>query len=210
MKILILAPYARGQAPSQRFRFEHYLEKMQERGIAYDYKSFLSASAWSFFFKPGHTFRKVMALTAGFLRRWLLMFRISQYQYVFIHREAAPVGPPVFEWIIARLYRKKIIYDFDDAIWVPAASSANKIALHFKWFSKIATICKLATTVTAGNQYLAEFAGRYCKNVQVIPTVVDTEKVHDQIQDHAVPFPAVGWTGTLTTCLLYTSPSPRD
>lgn len=127
------------------------------------------------------------------------MFRIRKYHYVYIHREAAPIGPPVFEWIIARVYRKKIIYDFDDAIWVPAASTVNKMALHFKYFSKVASICKMAYTVTVGNKYLADFAAQYCKNVVVIPTVVDTGKVHDQLQVHQVANPAVGWTGTLTT-----------
>lgn len=199
MRVLFLAPYPANEAPSQRYRFEHYLGKLKQQGIQYNYQPFLSQSAWKIFFKPGHYLNKILALLGGFLRRWILMTTIRKYDYVFIHREAAPVGPPVFEWIIARLYRKKIIYDFDDAIWIPSASSANKIALHFKWFSKVASICKMASTVTAGNQYLADFAGRYCKNVVIIPTVVETEKVHDQVQDHAVAVPAVGWTGTLTT-----------
>jgi glycosyltransferase involved in cell wall biosynthesis len=127
------------------------------------------------------------------------MFRMGKYDFVFIHREAAPIGPPLLEWIIARIHRKKIIYDYDDAIWIPSVSSSNKIALHFKWFSKVKRICRMSYGVSAGNQYLANYARRYCKNVFVIPTVVDTEKIHNKKQDQQVAKPAVGWTGTITT-----------
>jgi glycosyltransferase involved in cell wall biosynthesis len=199
MRILFLAPYPVNESPSQRYRFEHYLEKLAQQGILFDYKPFLSRSAWKIFFKPGHYLHKTGSLLGGFLRRWILMTRIGKYDYVYIHREAAPVGPPVFEWIIARLYRKKIVYDYDDAIWIPSVSKHNKIALHFKWFSKVASICRMAQTVTTGNKYLADFAATYCKQVVIIPTVVNTQKIPARIQDHQLAEPVVGWTGTLTT-----------
>ena len=53
---------------------------------------------------------------AGFICRLLLLFSVPTYDFIFVHREAAPVGPPVFEWLIAKGLGRKIIYDFDDAI----------------------------------------------------------------------------------------------
>jgi glycosyltransferase involved in cell wall biosynthesis len=199
MKILFLAPYPAYESPSQRYRFEHYLESLQEQGIAYSYKPFLSKWAWTFFFQPGHYLKKIIAVSTGYLRRWGLMFTIGRYDFVYVHREAAPVGPPVFEWIISKLYRKKMIFDFDDAIWVPVVSQSNRVARLIKWPSKVASICNMSYRVSAGNHFLADFARKYCRNVIVVPTVVDTEKTHNKLQQQEIDNPVVGWTGTFST-----------
>jgi glycosyltransferase involved in cell wall biosynthesis len=200
VNILFLAPYPAHESPSQRFRFEHYLDYLRQKGISFRYSPFLGNSTWEIFFKPGNYWRKLAGLSAGFARRWLLMFTIGKYDFIYIHREAAPMGPPVFEWIIAKLYRKKIIYDFDDAIWIPVSSQYNKIARYFKWFSKVRTICRWSYKVSAGNQFLADYAAQYNRNVVVVvPTVVDTEDVHNRIQDQATASPVIGWTGTFST-----------
>ncbi|MBS1573225.1 MAG: glycosyltransferase family 4 protein [Bacteroidetes bacterium] len=199
MKILFLAPYPVNESPSQRYRFEHYLALLTKEGITYSYQPFLSISAWKFFFLPGRHFQKALAVLGGFIRRWLLMFTVGKYDFVFVHREAAPLGPPIFEWIIAKIFCKKMIFDFDDAIWVPVASENNRIAKFFKWPSKIATICKISYKVSAGNEYLAAFASKYCKNVEIVPTVVNTELVHNKLQNQQTDNPNIGWTGTFST-----------
>jgi len=199
MRILFLAPYPANESPSQRYRFEHYLGSLAEYGIRYDYRPFLDISAWRIFFKPGNYIGKLSGVIKGFIQRWLLMFTIGKYDFIYIHREVAPIGPPVFEWIIARVYRKRIIYDFDDAIWIPVASEHNSMAKGLKWFSKVGTICRFSYKVSAGNNYLADFARNYNKNTFIIPTVVDTENVHNLKQEHSASKLVVGWTGTLTT-----------
>jgi glycosyltransferase involved in cell wall biosynthesis len=199
MNILFLAPYPANESPSQRYRFELYLSYLKQLGINYTYKTFLSIAAWNIFFSKGNSFRKIAGLCGGFARRWLLMFTIARYDYVYIHREVAPAGPPIFEWIIAKLYKKKIIYDFDDAIWIPVASGYNKTARYFKWFRKVSTICRWSYKVSAGNNYLAEYAAKFNKNVFIIPTVVDTELVHNRLQDQSTAAPVIGWTGTFST-----------
>ncbi len=64
---------------------------------------------------------------------------------------------------------------------------------------KVASICSWAHTVSVGNDFLAAFARRYCRNVIVIPTVVDTENVHNRMQDQNTNQPGIGWTGTFST-----------
>lgn len=199
MRILFLAPYPAFESPSQRYRFEHYLPYLKEKGIDYSYTPFLSKSAWAVFFKPGNTFRKAMGVLAGYARRFLQLFTLFRYDYIFIHREAAPIGPPVFEWIMAKLFRKKIIYDFDDAIWIPATSSYNKAASRLKNFGKVAKICKWSYKVSVGNAYLGAYASQFNKNVVLVPTVVNTEEVHNELQNQQTDKPAVGWTGTFST-----------
>ena len=71
---------------------------------------------WSILYQPGHSAKKAGGILAGFICRLLLLFSVPTYDFIFVHREAAPVGPPVFEWLIAKGLGRKIIYDFDDAI----------------------------------------------------------------------------------------------
>lgn len=102
------------------------------------------------------------------------------FDKVFIHREATPVGPPWFEWFVARIFRKPIIFDFDDAIWLPNSSKANeKLVGKFKNHSKTSKICSLAQTVTVGNSFLANYARQFCNDVRIIPTTIETENIHN-------------------------------
>ena len=76
--------------------------------------------------------QKIIGVILGYFKRIMLLFQLHNYDYVYIHREATPVGPPFIEWIISKLLRKKIIYDFDDAIWIKQSSEANPFSSCFK------------------------------------------------------------------------------
>ena len=200
MRILFIVPYPPGRAPSQRFRFEQYLDILLAHGHQYHLAPFISVATWNILYKPGHTATKALGILAGFVRRVGLLFSVPKYDYIFIHREAAPVGPPVFEWIIARVLRKKVIYDFDDAIWLANTSEANKIAAGVKWHHKVADISRWAYKNSCGNAYLAAYARQFNAQAIVNPTTIDTVNLHNQVRDQASPGRLViGWTGTHST-----------
>lgn len=201
MKVLFLAPYPKHRAPNQRFRFEQYLDFLEASGLQYEYHSFWSEEVWQIFYLPGHYIQKFTGLLSGMFRRLLILTRLSQFDFVFIHRESAPIGPPVLEFLIARIWRKKIIYDFDDAIWIRNYSNANKgVARWLKWHRKVPHICRMSYRVSTGNNYLAEYARQHNNQVTVVPTTIDTEGHHNRIKpiDHEPPL-VVGWTGTHST-----------
>jgi glycosyltransferase involved in cell wall biosynthesis len=198
--ILFLVPYPIGRSPSQRFRFEQYLPALMQQGHSYQLESFLTESAWSILYKPGHTGAKVISILGGFWRRLNLLFRVSAYDFVFIHREAAPLGPPILEWLIAKAFRKKVIYDFDDAIWLANISEANHLAADLKWHHKVASICRWSYKNSCGNAYLASYALQFNLSTIINPTTIDTEQLHNQVRDQAAPGRLViGWTGTHST-----------
>ncbi len=200
MNILFVIPYPPGQAPSQRFRFEQYLELLTEVGYHYKLAPFISASAWSILYKPGHHLAKVTGVLGGFLRRIALLFSVSSYDFIFIHREAAPIGPPIFEWIIARLLKKKIIYDFDDAIWMKDPAGEQTMVSRLKWQQKVGSICRWAYKVSCGNTYLRDYAQQFNANAIINPTTLDTELLHNQVRDQQnTTIPIIGWTGTHST-----------
>ena len=136
----------------------------------------------------------------GFARRLLLLFSVPTYDFVFVHREVAPIGPPVFEWFIAKVLGKKIIYDFDDAIWLANTSEANKMAAGVKWHNKVMYICRWAYKNSCGNTYLADYARQFNSVTVVNPTTIDTVHLHNQVRDQTAPGRLViGWTGTHST-----------
>ncbi|MEM6631027.1 MAG: glycosyltransferase family 4 protein [Bacteroidota bacterium] len=205
MHILIVAPYPPKSAPSQRFRLEHYLPYLEEHGITYDYVPFYSEKVWNIMYRKGKVLAKVLGVMQGFLKRILLLFRLRKYDKVFVHREATPLGPPFFEWWATHVFRKELIFDFDDAIWLPNASQVNRFSLYLKWNKKVNRIIKWAEVNIAGNKYLEEHSQKFSSNSILIPTVVDTENHHKGIAIQDIDSPNIGWTGSITT-LEYLSP----
>lgn len=199
-KILFLTPYPHGQAPSQRFRFEQYLGALAAAGHTYKLESFLTQDTWEILYKPGRAAAKGWGIMAGFIRRLRLLARVSAFDFVFIHREAAPLGPPMLEWLIAKVLRKRVIYDFDDAIWLANTSEANRMAAGLKWHHKVANICRWAYKNSCGNAYLADYARQFNSHSLVNPTTIDTEHLHNKVRDQVAPGRLViGWTGTHST-----------
>ncbi len=200
MNILFLIPYPPGKAPSQRFRFEQYLDLLTRHGHTYRLVPFLSDATWAILYKPGHTVSKVLGILLGFLRRLGVLLTVPSYDFIFIHREAAPIGPPVLEWLIARVLGKKIIYDFDDAIWMKDPAGEQNFISGLKWQQKVGSICRWAYKVSCGNAYLRDYARQFNPNSIINPTTLDTENRHNQVRDqHRPERPVIGWTGTHTT-----------
>lgn len=197
MKVIFIVPYPKDEAPSQRFRFELFYTDLQSAGINYEIQSFIDIETWRILYKPGNHLKKLLGILKGFLRRALLLFRLHHFDWVLIHREATPIGPPLFEWLIAKVFRKKIIYDFDDAIWLPNVSESNRFISKLKWYAKVASICKWSYKISCGNAYLAQFARKYNNQVFVIPTVVDTEIFKPAKSTNRIV--TLGWTGSVST-----------
>ncbi len=198
-KILFLTPYPFGQAPSQRFRFEQYFDLLTEKGFEIDTHSFLSDKTWSEIYSQGSFLKKSLGILGSFFRRFILLFSLRKYDFIFIHREASMIGPPIFEWMIAKVFRRKYIYDFDDAIWLPNYSQQNAKFHRLKNYGKVNKIIKWADKITVGNDFLKEFALQYNENVIVIPTTIDLVNVHNiECNQDSTPV-NIGWTGTHTT-----------
>lgn len=198
-KILFIAPYPFGEAPSQRFRFEQYFAYLRINRIEIEEAPFLDDKGWKTLYKEGSSLKKVGAISRSFFRRFGLLFRLRKYDHIFIHREASMIGPPMFEWMIAKVLRRKFIYDFDDAIWLPNYSESNARFQRLKMYKKVNKIMKWANQISAGNDYLADYARQFNKNVQVIPTTIDTENVHNTIGNQEQSPIVIGWTGSHTT-----------
>jgi glycosyltransferase involved in cell wall biosynthesis len=197
-RIFFIVPYPKNEAPSQRFRFEQYIPFLEKNGYSVEIHPFYNYETWQTLYHQGKTFRKAMGVIISFLRRFSLLFKLKKADYLFIHREAAHVGPPIFEWIIAKVLRRRYIYDFDDAIWLPNYSDTNARYHRLKAYWKVNYCMKWAYRISAGNEYLASYAKQFNGHVTIIPTTIDTT-YHSITCDHEQSKPVIGWTGTHTT-----------
>lgn len=201
-KILFLVPYPLEISPSQRFRFEQYLPLLSNRGFQFKVSTFLQKDKGEIFSMPGNTIRKFRILVPAFLRRVKDMCRAPFYDIVFIHREAAPVGPPVFEWFLKFVLDKPIIYDFDDAIWLTDKTDEGALVRLVKCRNKVKSICRWSYKISCSNEFLADYASRFNKRVTVLPTTIDTISVHNRklyaIEKDRSKI-TIGWTGSHST-----------
>jgi glycosyltransferase involved in cell wall biosynthesis len=194
-------PYPKGIAPSQRFRIEQYVPFLEDQFEVRVFP-FWSEKAWKILYKKGNTGKKIWYLLTAFGRRKLALLKSINVDYVYIHREAAPIGWPVFEWFLCKVMGKKLVYDFDDAIWLPNQSEANRtLVKHAKLHSKVASICKWSYKVSVCNDFLADYARKHQSNVVLIPTTIDTKNLHISTlyNKQANHLPTIGWTGSHST-----------
>ncbi len=196
LRVLAFVPYPTGRVPGQRFRLEQWAPHLARLGIEVRFAPFLDVATLDVLYAPGHALRKVRATLAGHLRRFINTRAWGDCDVVWVYREATLLGPPWIERRVARC--RPLVFEFDDAIWLPAASAANAWARHLKPADKTAEICRLARHVVVGNSTLAEFARTRAAAVSVVPSTIDTG-VYALRARAANPRPVLGWTGSTTT-----------
>lgn len=199
LRVLVLLPYPPGRAPSQRFRIEHFIPLLESKGIQVTLAPFLTDRTWEILYRDGKYFSKLFGFLRGFVKRYLLLFSLRRYDIIWVHRETAPIGLPLLAWVMTKVLKKKVYFEFDDAIWMPNVSDSNRNFSFLKPYRNALYLMKNATVNVCGNDYLRAFAAERNPNSICLPTVVDTEKGHsgEQIQDSVSP--VIGWTGSHST-----------
>lgn len=200
-KILFIAAHRPGRSPSQRFRFEQYFDFLKANGFDYDFSYLISAADDKKFYSAGNYHTKFRVLVKSFFTRMKDTGRVNNYDIVFVQREAFMTGTAFFEKKFSKS-KAKFIFDFDDSIWLSNVSDGNKNLEWLKDYSKTGKIIEMANMVIAGNQYLANYALNFNKNVKIIPTTIDTDYHRKKNYTGAETNQAgtcIGWTGTSTT-----------
>ena len=200
--ICFVIPYPLNKVPSQRFRFEQYKEYLQQKGFRVNYFPFLNEEESNQLYGSSSPLKKSILLCLGFFNRIVMLVKSRNSDYFFLHREAVPVGPPIIEWAIAFILRKKIIYDFDDAIWTTDRTDETGIEKIIRWRWKVKAICKWSYKISCGNEYLMRYAKQFNLQVVLNPTTIDTENLHNPYL-YTSPSNStqltIGWTGSHST-----------
>lgn len=197
-RILALSPVPEGGA-GYRLRIAQYAPYLREAGYELTIEPLYDPATFDIMYQPGHYAAKAAGLAHGTAARARAVRNASAYAAAWVYREAHPLGPAVFERAIARR-GVPLVFDFDDAIYLPNSSQPNRLVRRLKRPGKTAEIIGLSDHVIAGSGYLAAYARRYSSAVTVVPTVVDTEvwRPHAPGPDRD-RVPVIGWIGTPTT-----------
>jgi len=196
--LLALVPSPSASA-STRFRVEQFGPALAAAGVDLVVRPFLDDEGFRVLYSRGAPWRKLRAAALAVVRRLGDLVRAQNADAVLVHREAALVGPPILEWAIARAIGRPILFDLDDAIWVPYASPTYGAFLSrlFKSPGKTHFTLGAAAAVICGNPYVRDYAARYNARVALIPTVVDTDVFCPRPAHN--PVPVLGWIGTHST-----------
>ncbi|MCX2743395.1 glycosyltransferase [Mangrovivirga sp. M17] len=199
-KVLFIGIHRPDRSPSQRFRFEQYLDFLKGEGFDCKQEYLLNQKDDKIFYSDGAVLGKARIVLKSILKLIRLAY-FTRYDIVFVQREAIMLGTSFFERRFSK--RSKLIFDFDDAIWKHQAGdikSANKMFYFLKNPNKTKDIIKAADLVIAGNNYLANYARQFNSKVKIIPTTIDTQE-YQRIMKKETGKVCIGWSGSFSTII---------
>jgi glycosyltransferase involved in cell wall biosynthesis len=208
-RVLVFTVKPPGLSPGQRFRLEQWAPYVKASDdIEMEFLPFESPELTRVLYEMGKKPEKALWVLRDFFRRAAHVVRARKYDAVIIYREASLIGPAIWERVLAGL-NIPFILDFDDAIWMPTqVSKANGIFAKLHFVGKTSTLCKLASAVIVGNNFLADYARERNRNTFVLPTSIDLSNY--RVMPEAKPSDPfiVSWTGSTHT--LYNFEAARE
>ncbi len=163
------------QVASSRYRVYQYLGELQKSGF--------HASLYVMPSLHGKAVYSRIKIGVQIFVRALLN------RVIFLQKQ--PLPPVIINML--RALGKIVVFDFDDAIFAthPASSSIGKR-------KELGAFLSSVDHVIAGNEYLANYARTFNRNVSVIPTCVDVEAIEARSR-HLMRFDQddviIGWIG---------------
>lgn len=186
------------EAAATRFRLNQFVEPLAEFGIELKVSSFLDSNQFRRMYAKGGEVGKALGFTRPVLRRIGEIFESRKYDLIFVQREAMFFGPAIFEWLIQKIGNIPMVFDLDDATYVPYLSpSYGRLGSFLKFFGKTDKLIERAAVVTCGNRFIAEYVEAKGTHAVVIPTVVDTNTFCPAEKTNNTP--VIGWIGTHST-----------
>ena len=190
-RLLVISPYP-SSAPSHRVRLEQYVPSLRARGVEVTVRSLLDERAFR-----SRGVRLATAVMIGAARRIAEAVTAGRFDAVLVHREALPLPTAAIERVLGHTARR-LIFDFDDAIYLPQPEMRTPLAGLLRSPAKFGAMIGSADRVLAGNARLAEHASIYNRDVRIVPTTIDT--------DRTTPGPVrddgrvvIGWMGSPST-----------
>lgn len=197
-KVLVISAHRLNRSPSQRYRYEQYIEFLKTKDYHFTFSFLLGEKSDSIFYAKGFSVLKAFILFNSFLIRLKDLIRFNDFDIILIQREALFVGSSFFERKAFKS-KAKVIFDFDDSIWIMDTSPGNKKWEWLKNPNKTKENIQNADLVIAGNTYLADFAKQFNKNVILIPTTVDCNVHFPKPELREKETLVIGWSGSIST-----------
>ena len=180
-RILFIA--AGEPSASSRYRAEQFVQFSIKHNQTQKYKFFAIQPSQKI-----EDYGRSIYLFFMIIRKVYSLFLCKSYDIIFLQRNPVKLFSPYYEWIIKNAIRKKVVFDFDDNLWV----------LTSNYDRRIDKILQIADIVIVGNQYLRNKALSFNPSVFVVPTVVDTDSIPSRVTNLDSTEPVVVcWSGSL-------------
>lgn len=194
MRVLALTKYG-PLAASTRQRFLQYRPYLEVNGVTLDVEPLLGDGRLARI--GGETKARgegPIGLARLYRNRFAKLRRARDYDLLWVQYELFPYLPGLFERL-AGLARVPVVVDYDDAIFHTYDRHRRPIARALLG-RKLEPLLKRAAACICGNDYLLDYARRFCPESVLIPTVLDTD--HYVPPPSPPPRPRVGWIGSPT------------
>jgi glycosyltransferase involved in cell wall biosynthesis len=193
-RLAALVPYLLGTSP-QRPRIELWSRYLERSGWEVKFFPFEDAALHKILYRPGERLLKGRRLLACYVNQARRILDSSPCDALFIHREAALIGPALLERLGARRFRVPVIYDLDDPIFLSYRSPTNAWFSLLKFSGKTHSIVRLSSQVITHNRLLANYVATHNPCVSVIPNCVDTDRYTSTSETSTRP-PRLVWIGS--------------
>ena len=197
-RIVVLCPHSPDRAPGQRLKFEQYYGSWRAAGYEVDVRPFWSSKAWEHLYERGQWGRKLASVAGGYLRRAGDAPAALRADVVYLFLEAAPLGPPVLERLLARR-RVPVVYDIDDLVYLPHSSRQNPFMRWLRDHGKVHELMGLADHVIVCTPHLESVAARHNAKVTRISSTIDLDLYHPRPHRPRTEGVVVGWSGSHST-----------
>jgi glycosyltransferase involved in cell wall biosynthesis len=197
-RILVICPHPEGYVPGQRLKYEQYFDNWRQNGYDITISPFMSKKMQEIVYKKGHFLQKVLGTADGYRRRFMDIFRVRQYDLVYIFLSVTPFGPPCSEWLFTSL-AKKVIYDIDDLVFLKNVKHESPLLGALKGKKKPFFLMRKADHVISCTPYLDGIVRQYNQHSTDISSTINTDTyipVNKYSNDNV---PVLGWSGSHTT-----------
>ncbi|MFY0689702.1 MAG: glycosyltransferase family 4 protein [Cyclobacteriaceae bacterium] len=196
-KILFIAAHRPNRSPSQRFRFEQYFEFLGQNDWEVEFSYIIDEHSDKVLYQSGRIVSKAFVFAKSVVFRLKDLIKSRNVDIVFVQREALMTGSTFFEKQFSK--KSRLIFDFDDSIWLHDINPKQGILNKLKDASKTSRIIGCADLIFAGNQYLADYSKQFNSNVKIIPTTIDTEEYQRVTTEKNQDGICIGWSGSFST-----------
>ncbi|HYC92965.1 MAG TPA: glycosyltransferase family 4 protein [Thermoanaerobaculia bacterium] len=199
LKVLAVATYP-VKAACTRLRIAQFLPLLRTHQVRVSLSSFLSDAAFERLYDRRRFAANALSIAGALLRRLLQVPRLAFIDLLFVQREAMLVGPPLFEWLARRVFRRPLVLDLDDATFLDQESPVyGRLASLLKWRGKTDRLIDYADVVICGSERIAAHVRGRGKPAVILPTIVDTELFRPLPGRPADALPVIGWVGSHST-----------
>ncbi len=199
LKVIALASYP-AEAAGTRYRVQQFVGPLAKRGITMTVHPFFDAEGFARLYQRKAWPKTLLGLLKASAGRVKDLARSQRADVIFVQREAMMFGPPIFEWLSARVMRRPMVLDLDDATYVSYTSPTyGRVGNALKWFSKTDDLIRWAEIVICGNNSIAGYVSAKNTRAIVLPTIVDTDKFRPRDEPHDDAPVVLGWIGTHST-----------